>query len=109
MNRGDKNRGRSEFSKLKEKNMTDVITIIGAACVDKIFRQKLFSDPGRTAENYGFQLTVGELEWLETLVATQGLEADLAKAGERVCPVRPCWAILAKDYDPVVGDYKKIA
>jgi hypothetical protein len=33
----------------------------------------------------------------------------LAKAGERTCPVRPCGLILAKNYDPVVGDYKKIA
>lgn len=89
--------------------MTDVITIIGAAVVDSVFRQKLFSDPGGTAEKYGFQLTVGELQLLETLVAQKGLEADLAKAGKRTCPVRPCGLILAKNYDPVVGDYKKIA
>ena len=89
--------------------MTDVITIIGAAVVDSVFRQQLFSDPGGTAEKYGFYLTAGELQSLETLVAQKGLEADLAKAGEKTCPVKPCGLPLARDYDTVVGDYKKIA
>jgi hypothetical protein len=89
--------------------MMELITIIGAACVDSTFRKKLFINPGGTAEEYGFQLTLEEVSRLETLVAQPGFESDLAKAGERTCPVKPCWFTLAKNNDAAISDYRKVA
>ena len=48
-----------------------LITIIGNAAVDPGFRQRLLNDPLRTADEYGFHLTKGEVEMLERVFTKQ--------------------------------------
>jgi hypothetical protein len=55
-----------------------LITIIGNAAVDPGFRQRLLNDPLRTADEYGFHLTKGEVEMLER-VFTKQAAADLER------------------------------
>jgi hypothetical protein len=55
-----------------------LITLIGNAAVDPEFREKFLDAPLKTADEYGFRLTKGEVELL-TRVFTQRLKDKLAQ------------------------------
>jgi hypothetical protein len=44
-----------------------LITLIGNAAVDPLFRKKFLDNPIATVENYHFRLTKGEYEMLQTV------------------------------------------
>ena len=50
-----------------------LITLIGNAAVDPVFRGMFLADPLGTAEKYGFRLTKGEVELLQ-IVFTQEMQ-----------------------------------
>jgi hypothetical protein len=74
--------------------MNLMITLIGNAVVDSIFRHKFLADPLGTADAYGFQLTKGEVKVLAkvfTNEAQEALERDFQKLEETLWPVgQPC-------------------
>ena len=44
-----------------------LITLIGNAAVDPIFRKKFLEDPTDIMDHYGFRLTKGEFEMMQTV------------------------------------------
>ena len=87
-----------------------LISVIGNAVVDPVFRNKLLDDPVKALDDWGFRLTKREVELLEEMFAQLGAgKGDLAdkfeclgkalyrnidKAEERkvapICPRRTC-------------------
>jgi len=47
-----------------------LITIIGNAAVDPIFRKRFLDDPVDTIDHYGFRLTKGDFELMKTVFAS---------------------------------------
>lgn len=84
--------------------MSLLITLIGNAAVDPIFRQKFLEAPLATADAYGFLLTKGEVELLEkvfTKEMREAFERDFEKLEQRLyqnlaerCKRPPCaWSL----------------
>jgi hypothetical protein len=81
-----------------------LITLIGNAVVDPLFRKKFLDSPVDVADHYGFQLTKGEFEMMQTVFShfkpgeKEQLEQAFSVLEERLylklkCP-RPChWSI----------------
>jgi len=59
-----------------------LITLIGNAAVDPIFREHLLKDPVNTVDEFGFRLTKGEFQMMKTVFADlkQGEKDDLEQA-----------------------------
>jgi hypothetical protein len=94
--------------------MNLLVTLIGNAAVDPIFRHRFLEAPLATADAYGFLLTKGEVELLEkvfTKEMKEAFERDFEKLEQRLyqnlavrCKRPPCaWSL----YPPVAyrSDY----
>ena len=44
-----------------------LVTVIGNAAVDPLFREKLLANPRESIDTWGFRLTKGEIEMLEAM------------------------------------------
>lgn len=99
-----------------------LITLIGNAAVDPIFRKRFLAEPLETADAYGFRLTKGEVDLLQQ-VFTKSQRSELERSFEALekvlylnvgggCKKPPCaWTTypppqFRKDYIP---DEKKKA
>ncbi|HEY7096126.1 MAG TPA: hypothetical protein VH437_05340 [Terriglobales bacterium] len=63
--------------------------LLGAACWDEAFAQKLLSDPLAAAQDLGLQLTPGEIDWLNNAMAagrSNGLIDVFRELRGRICP-----------------------
>jgi len=47
-----------------------LVTVIGNAVVDSLFREELLANPRQAVDNWGFRLTKGEVEMLEAMFST---------------------------------------
>ncbi len=63
--------------------MNLLITLIGNAAVDPIFRARFLADPLATADEYGVQLTKGEVDLL-TQVFTKELKDTFEQAFDKL-------------------------
>ncbi len=98
--------------------MEFLITLIGNAVVDPLFRERFLNDPVETADQYGFRLTKGEFDMMRTVFAKletnekddleqvffaleEVLYNNLWTRAQKVgllhdpkCPTRPClWSV----------------
>jgi len=62
-----------------------LVTLIGNAVVDPVFRKRFLDDPVHIADHYHFRLTKGEFELMNTVFA--GLEQDERKQLEHAFAV----------------------
>jgi hypothetical protein len=60
----------------KEAGMDFLLTVIGNAAVDPIFREDLLLNPRRTIDEWGFRLTKGELEMLKAMFGNRQAELE---------------------------------
>jgi|SRR5207245_147590 len=79
-----------------------LVTVIGNAAVDPLFREKLLANPRESIDTWGFRLTKGEVEMLEAMFTKgqeelsekfQALEDALYQNLEELIPTacdRPC-------------------
>ena len=94
--------------------MDMLITLIGNAAVDPVFRAKFLADPLKVAETYGFRMTKGEVEIMLAVFDKKNAKrlADAFQVLQDalyvnpICPRPPClWSL----YPPpeYIKDYKK--
>jgi len=82
--------------------MDFLVTVIGNAVVDPLFREELLANPRASIDTWGFRLTKGELEMLEVMFTNgqmelrekfRALEDVLYQNLEKLIPTacdRPC-------------------
>ena len=82
--------------------MDFLVTVIGNAVVDPLFREKLLANPRGAIDTWGFRLTKGEVEMLEAMFTHEqeklkkkfhGLEDALYENLAKLIPApcdRPC-------------------
>lgn len=71
----------------------NILTIVGAACLDPKFRKLLFKDPAAAARKYGFVLTQYEYAKLLDLVSHPNsvrVQQAMERVGGEGCPIWPC-------------------
>lgn len=75
----------------------NLLTILGAACVDPAFRELLFSDPEQAVRCLGIVLTNLEMDQLKNTLkhGGQGLQDEFHELQMKICPMRPCPYALA--------------
>ena len=53
-----------------------LVTVIGNAAVDPLFREKLLANPRDAVDTWGFRLTKGEIEMLEAMFTKRQEEVE---------------------------------
>jgi hypothetical protein len=90
-----------------------LVTVIGNAVVDPLFREELLANPRAAIDTWGFRLTKGEVEIMEAMFSSHqtvlrekflGLEEALYKNLEIFACDKPCRMAVSR---PVA--FKKVA
>jgi hypothetical protein len=98
-----------KYTRLFQKNKTikelvmNLYTLLGVALADEEFGELFFDNPLEAARSLGLVLSKAELDTLEAIVATDGLEKHFGAVRTRVCPNPPCAWSLARECKPRVG------